>query len=116
MTAPKGESSTTRSHSAPKKDAVVAEPEETAEAEAASGSESLSGREAMIEVLRLAGEPLTTKVIVERVLAHPRVTGLKGLTPGATLAAKLATENKKPNGIFVRTAPGTYGLRPKEEG
>ena len=72
--------STTRSRSAPKKEAE----------KAASGSERFSGPEAMVEVLRLAGEPLKTKVLVERALADPRVTGLNGKTPGAALAAKLA--------------------------
>jgi hypothetical protein len=36
---------------------------------------------------------------------------LKGRTPTATLAAILATENAKPDGIFERTEPGTYKLR-----
>jgi len=40
---------------------------------------------------------------------------LAGKTPGATIAAMLAVENQKPDGLFVRTAPGTYTLRERTE-
>ena len=44
-----------------------------------------------------------------------RVLDVKGLrlagkTPAATVAAMLAVENKRPDGLFVRAAPGTYRL------
>ena len=57
-----------------------------------------------------AGEPLKAGEIGRRVL---EVEGVKlaGKTPLATIAAILATENKKPDGLFIRTTPGTYGLR-----
>ena len=70
----------------------------------------VTGKAAMAAVLRRAGEPLKTAEIVKRTLAMKGVE-LKGKTPAATLAAILATENKKPDGLFVRIAPGTYALR-----
>jgi hypothetical protein len=73
-------------------------------------SKKLSAKAAAVGVLRKAGEPLKTAEIVERVLKTPGVK-LAGNTPAATIAAILATENAKPDGLFVRTAPGTYTLR-----
>ena len=40
---------------------------------------------------------------------------LAGKTPVATIAAMLAVENRKPDGLFVRVAPGTYTLRERGE-
>jgi hypothetical protein len=40
---------------------------------------------------------------------------LEGKTPAATLAAMLAVENRKPDGLFVGVAPGTYALRDRSE-
>jgi hypothetical protein len=72
-----------------------------------------TAKAAAAEVLRRAGEPLKTAEIVERVLKM-RGVKLGGKTPAATIAAILATENKKPDGLFVRTAPGIYTLREQE--
>jgi len=55
---------------------------------------------------------MKTKALCEAALKVPGVS-LAGKTPVATLAAILATQNLKPDGAFVRTAPGTYGLRAK---
>lgn len=74
----------------------------------------VTGKEALVRVLRQAGEPLKTKALVERAL-KVKGLGLAGKTPDQSLAAVLAVENKKPDGLFVRTAPGTYALRAKEE-
>lgn len=79
-----------------------------------STSKRVTGKAAMVTVLKRAGEPLKAAEIVERTLKVKGVE-LKGATPAATLAAILATENKKPDGLFVRTAPGTYTLRAAEE-
>jgi hypothetical protein len=75
-------------------------------------SKKVSGRQAMERVLRRAGGPLKTKVLVERTL---KVKGLAlhGKTPGASLAATLAVSNKR-GGVFVRTSPGVYGLRERD--
>ena len=73
-------------------------------------TKSKTAKQAAVEALREAAEPLTLKELVERVLATPGVE-LKGKTPGATIAAILATENTRADGLFERTAPGTYGLR-----
>lgn len=35
---------------------------------------------------------------------------LEGETPAAIVAALLAVEHKKPDGLFERVAPGTYEL------
>ena len=52
--------------------------------------------------------------IARRVLEVKGVR-LAGKTPEATVAAMLAVENKKPDGLFVRVAPGTYALRERSE-
>ena len=65
-------------------------------------------------MLRRAGEPLKSAEIARRVLDLKDVR-LAGKTPAATVAAMLAVENKKPDGLFVRTAPGTYALRERSE-
>ncbi len=70
----------------------------------------LTARQAAVEVLRSAGEPLKSAEHARRVLEVEGVR-LAGKTPAATVAAMLAVENKKPDGLFVRTAPGTYALR-----
>lgn len=74
----------------------------------------VTGKAAMVKVLQAAGEPLKTKELTERALKVKGVA-LKGKTLAATLAAILATENKKPAGLFIRTAPGTYGLRDRDK-
>jgi len=70
----------------------------------------ITAREAAVEVLRGAGEPLKSAEIARRVM---EVKGVKlaGKTPPATVSAMLAVENKKPEGLFVRAAPGTYAMR-----
>ena len=73
-----------------------------------------TARQAAVEVLRLAGEPLKSAKIARRVLEVKGVR-LAGKTPAASVAAMLAVENKKPDGLFVRTAPGTYTLRERSE-
>jgi hypothetical protein len=69
-------------------------------------------REAAAQVLGRARKPMKTAEIVERVM---KIKGVKlgGRTPAATIAAILAVESKKPDGLFRRTAPGTYTLRKK---
>ena len=79
-----------------------------------STSSKKTARQAAVEALTQAGEPLKTAEIVERVLKTPGVK-LAGKTPAATIAAILAIENAKPDGLFVRTAPGTYTLRIAKE-
>lgn len=73
----------------------------------------MTAKQAAYDVLRRAGEPLQAGEIGRRVLQVKGVE-LKGKTPLATIAAILAVENKKPDGLFVRTAPGTYTVRAKE--
>ncbi len=69
-------------------------------------SERKTARQATVEVLRGAKEPLKSAEIARRVLEVKGVR-LEGKTPAATIAALLAVENKKPDGLFVRVAPGT---------
>jgi len=75
---------------------------------------SKTAKQATIEVLGGAGEPLKSDEITRRVLAVKGVR-LAGKTPAASVAALLAVENKKPDGLFVRTASGTYTLRSAKE-
>ncbi len=76
---------------------------------ATTAATGVSAKQAIVKVLKRES-PLATKVIVERVLAT-RGVKLKGATPAATIAAILSTENKKADGLFVRTDPGMYALR-----
>lgn len=76
--------------------------------------ERKTAREAAVEVLRTEDEPLRSAEIVRRVLEIKGVS-LAGNTPEATVAAVLAVENKKPDGLFVRVAPGTHTLRERSE-
>jgi len=43
----------------------------------------------------------------------PLATSLKGRTPGQTFYSTLYSEGKKPNGLVVQTAKGTFKLNPK---
>jgi hypothetical protein len=71
-------------------------------------------RHAAVEALRRAAGPLKSAEIARRVLGLGGVR-LAGKTPAATIAAMLAVENKKRDGLFVRRAPGTYTLRERSE-
>ena len=75
---------------------------------------AITTRQAAAEVLGEAGGPLKSAEIARRVLEVKGVL-LAGKTPSATVAAMLAVENKKPDGLFVRTEPGTYALRERSE-
>lgn len=70
----------------------------------------VSAKDAIGRVLKKADGPMKTKDIVEAVLATKGIA-LNGATPAATIAAILSTENKKSDGLVVRTEPGTYALR-----
>jgi hypothetical protein len=70
----------------------------------------VTAKQAIVDVLRRAGEPLKAAEIARRVL-EAKDLRLADKTPAATVAAMLAVENRKPDGLFVRTAPGTYALR-----
>ena len=74
----------------------------------------ITARQAAVEVLRGAGEPLKSAEIARRVMEVKGVR-LVGKTPAATVAAMLAVENKQPDGLFPRVAPGTYALRERSE-
>ena len=80
----------------------------------ASDEKPKTAKHVLVEVLERAGEPLKADELARRVLAVKGVR-LAGKTPAATIAALLAVENKKPDGLFVRTAPGTYTLRERSE-
>ncbi len=73
-----------------------------------------TAKQATLEVLRRTGEPLKSAEIARRVLEEKDVR-LAGKTPAATVTAMLALENGKPDGLFVRTEPGTYALRDRSE-
>jgi hypothetical protein len=77
-------------------------------------SEAKTARQAVVQVLAQAGDPLKSAEIARRALEVQGIR-LAGRTPAATIAALLAVENKKPDGLFVRTAPGTYALRERTE-
>lgn len=72
-----------------------------------------SAKQATVEVLGRAGEPLKAREIGRRVL---KVTGveLKGKTPMASISAMLYVEAKKPDGVFVKTGKGEFDLRERQ--
>jgi restriction system protein len=71
----------------------------------------LTTKQAAERVLREAGGPLHADEITRRAL-NGGLINTKGKTPQATMGAQLAVAAKKGQ-IFVRTAPGVYGLRSK---
>jgi hypothetical protein len=68
----------------------------------------LTTMQAVRKVLGRAKKPMTAQEIATKVV--PMVPGLKGKTPHATVAAKLYTDAKKPDGI-VRKVAGGFLLR-----
>lgn len=72
----------------------------------------MSAREAAIQVLSEAGEPLHAKEITKRILAN-RLWSTNGKTPSATIEAQICTDMQKRGAAspFVRTAPRTFALR-----
>ena len=76
----------------------------------AAAPKPVTGRAAMIRVLERNGAPMKTADLT-KAARNVRWIRLKGATPGQTLAAILAVDAKQPTGDFIRTAPGTYGLR-----
>jgi len=80
----------------------------------ASSEKAKTAKQAAVEVLQRAGEPLKSDEITRRVLAVKGVR-LAGKTPAASVAAMLAVENGKPDGLFVRVAPGTDAPRERSE-
>ena len=72
----------------------------------------MSARQAAIQVLTEAGEPLHSEEITKRIL-QKRLWETNGKTPGATVEAQICTDMQKkgPASAFVRTAPRTFALR-----
>lgn len=69
-------------------------------------------KEAAKQILEEAGGPLTSAEITKRAL-DGKMIKTSGKTPEATMAAQLAVATK--NGeTFVRTRPGTYGLKGRD--
>ena len=72
----------------------------------------MSALDAAANVLGSEGRSLRVEELTERMLSQG-VWSSAGRTPAATVHAQLATDVKKkgPKSRFVRTAPGTFGLR-----
>jgi restriction system protein len=72
----------------------------------------MSAREAAIQVLSEAGEPLHSDEITKRILGK-KLWETSGKTPGATIEAQICTDMQKKGAAspFVRTAPRTFALR-----
>lgn len=69
---------------------------------------TLTTTQAIRKVLEKAKEPMKAGEIADKVV--PMVPGLQGKTPKATVAAKLYTEAKKPDG-FVAKVDGGFVLK-----
>lgn len=68
--------------------------------------------DAMLTVMRgRRGRPIGAKELTDKIQEQGLAPNLKGKTPHATVGAKLATEAKKPDGLFERTAPGLFKVR-----
>lgn len=70
---------------------------------------SVSGRQALIDVLTKEGKAMKSKALCAE--AMKRATGLKGKSPAATLSAVLSVSAGKSDGEFIRVAPGEFDLR-----
>jgi hypothetical protein len=66
--------------------------------------------QAIADVLRREGRPLTTREIIERVLQTERLE-ITSKTPAASISARLYTDAKKPNGMVERAGRGRFQLR-----
>jgi HB1/ASXL restriction endonuclease-like protein with HTH domain len=87
-----------------------ATPKPAAAASSDGKAKKVPAKQAAVDVLKKNGGPLHVDELVKRVLDTKGVK-LGGKTPGATIAAMLAVENKKADGLFVRTDKATYDLR-----
>lgn len=76
-------------------------------------TDTMSMKRAAEEILLEADGPLHSEEITRRAL-EKRLIKTKGKTPAATMAAQLAVDVAKKDSRFVRTQPGTYGLRGRD--
>ena len=70
-------------------------------------------KEAAEQVLTAAEGPLKAKTITERALER-KLIKTTGKTPEATMQAQLSVDVTKDDSKFVRTKPGTYGLKGRD--
>lgn len=70
-------------------------------------------KEAARRVLEDEGGPLKAKTITERAIER-KLIKTTGKTPEATMQAQLSVAAAKDDGTFVRTSPGTYGLKGRD--
>lgn len=68
----------------------------------------MTTKEAIVSVLKDAGQPLAASEIAERVIAKVK---LGGKTPKATVAGIISSEHRKENGVIVKVDKGTYKIR-----
>lgn len=83
----------------------------TAEKTQPKAKKSGTMKEAAEKLLTENGAPLKSKTITDLALKRKLIKP-KGKTPDATMAAQLSTA--KDDEGFVRTAPGTFGLRGRD--
>lgn len=73
----------------------------------------LSMKDAAEKILERNGKPLKSKTITDLAVKEKMIK-TTGRTPDATMAAQLATEVKGGSDRFVRTSPGTFGLKGRD--
>jgi len=73
--------------------------------------ETVSAKVAAIEWLRKHKGEQAVKDVINAVLNDPRVTGLKGKTPEATVAAQLYVECGKKDGVIEKVGRGLVAYR-----
>jgi restriction system protein len=76
----------------------------------------MSAREAALQVLKEAGEPLHAEEITRQIL-NQSLWHTGGKTPAATVEAQICTDMQKKgeSSPFMRTAPRTFGLRSPQD-
>lgn len=76
-------------------------------------TKTMSMREAAHKLLDEEGGPLKVNTITKRAMDKGLIK-TEGKTPEATMGAVLGTNAKRDDAEFVRTRPGTYGLKGRD--
>ncbi len=73
----------------------------------------MTTKQAIEQVLKGKRNGMRVPAIIE--VAVPLATSLKGKTPGQTVYSILYAEAKKPDGLVVQTARGTFKLNSRRK-
>lgn len=79
----------------------------------ATKTKPMSMRAAAEKLLDANGGPMKVTDITEQALGEGLIKS-SGKTPAATMGSVLGTESKKDDPTFIRTSPGTFGLKGRD--